>query len=1084
MASITELREKFDGMSTPQKKQFITNLQKQLEETNNPSHKQFLNECKRKYIAEVQENTQSPEDSHKEPPQGDAVKTKKSKTKGILITTVLIIAAVVVGWIVARLTMDNGTHSPLSQGIVSSSVSPELSITVLTPFPSGNITDNIVDITYTVTERVSASVSEVFYSINGIVKDHIYISGDNGLTPKGSLNSARVLLVPGENNVTFTVIDTSDNTATYTVSEQPYYVFGSIPEPDLSFVEYLSDESGVRYVTNRIVAFAKAYVTTSQVEETISIIDGSIVGQINILDMYIIQVPTSSLHDLIGLCEKLIKGYPDVIENAFLDTIDPVDVYATSDATDDPWWGVVDEINSGNMNTFYISRLKEGAINDLFSDANELYKPRQWGLDAINASGAWDQIYHRRRGLPFFNTTNNSVQIRIGVVDGGFNYSHEDLEIPVGNIRSRRNTNINHGTHVMGVIGAIHNNAKGIAGVINVERSCLFGYDASSAIGGFTVTEVLAGLAWTVSNGAKVINFSVGRNEVASVIDGIGWLIDSPQFGKKMSVLLSYGYDFIIIQAAGNDARNAEHAGYFGSIPDSSDLRQRIITVGATKQDGSMLGSSNYGDRVDVVAPGNWIYSTTAHNNSEYRYSGGTSMAAPHVTGVAAMVWAVNPGLSGTQVKQIIVNSAIFYGRKIIDDRNSIPRSEWRTYHEINAWGAVFTATLGQEQPPCLKINVNNTSYGAIVESSVWYWSYGSDPTIRAYETVTLTAIPNSGYEFERWEVLSGSLVINDLNLHSVSFGLLDDVSIMAHFKAAGEYNITASVNVTVFGTARSNPSAALPGALITLTANPKAGYRFSHWQIVSGEVTISDVHSQTATFTMPNTAVHIMAIFAESEDLVILRKIIGTWVDRDFYYRGSIDSWNLYPPVVRFYEDGVVVQSFGEGNDLWPLTSYQRSGYMELSVDLGFLNNYEREIYGEIRFFIDTNQSAISEISFTSNMGDYTLIPLSTSGSENWVDVEFAADVINNRVRIAICHNYFLMPDSGETQYLVFRSTNAGDIGEQLDLEYLDWDPDGRWCYDSTVERGVTYYYSVMREEDSYMLHTTTGSQAEIRIG
>jgi hypothetical protein len=198
---------------------------------------------------------------------------------------------------------------------------------------------------------------------------------------------------------------------------------------------------------------------------------------------------------------------------------------------------------------------------------------------------------------------------------------------------------------------------------------------------------MLMGLAWNVQHGAKVINCSAGGNQ------GDNWSARSNEynnsFGLVMNTLLNVGYDFVVVNAAGNKAVDAARNGVFVGVT-TPELEKRIIVVGATTPLGDIASFSNYGNRVDVVAPGVGIYSTIATSSSTYVSYPGASMAAPHVTGVAALVWAANPGLSGTQVKQIIVDSAHESGLAVEDTRGgAIPR---QTYHQVNAKAAVAKA--------------------------------------------------------------------------------------------------------------------------------------------------------------------------------------------------------------------------------------------------------------------------------------------------------------------------------------------------------------------------------------------------------
>ena len=177
-----------------------------------------------------------------------------------------------------------------------------------------------------------------------------------------------------------------------------------------------------------------------------------------------------------------------------------------------------------------------------------------------------------------------------------------------------------------------------------------------------------------------------------------------------MASLISKGYDFIAVQSAGNgdfygDPIDARHNGHFCSVNESnvytglynvskSEILDRIIVVTAAENLGNEMymqpNYSNIGPRVDVAAPGDSIYSCSV--NSFYTYHSGTSMAAPVVTGVASLVWSVNPSLTGPQVKDIVCSSTDSVAR--FNDRAGYYDTELTVYPLVNARLAVEEALL------------------------------------------------------------------------------------------------------------------------------------------------------------------------------------------------------------------------------------------------------------------------------------------------------------------------------------------------------------------------------------------------------
>ena len=163
--------------------------------------------------------------------------------------------------------------------------------------------------------------------------------------------------------------------------------------------------------------------------------------------------------------------------------------------------------------------------------------------------------------------------------------------VPFENIHTGRGL-LNHGTHVLGTLAAIHNDV-GISGVVDLPREYVFSFDAFGSIAYFgnqplremvTDRQARQGLVWSVENGARVVNFSIGYNER---FDHNLWLNLTTVYDRltsfyhtTMTDLLDDGHDFLIIFAAGNATRNTRRNGFWSFINDP-ELRERIITVGS-----------------------------------------------------------------------------------------------------------------------------------------------------------------------------------------------------------------------------------------------------------------------------------------------------------------------------------------------------------------------------------------------------------------------------------------------------------------------------------------------------------------------
>jgi cell wall-associated protease len=229
-------------------------------------------------------------------------------------------------------------------------------------------------------------------------------------------------------------------------------------------------------------------------------------------------------------------------------------------------------------------------------------------------------------------------------------YDYQDQGYGNGNptIRDKKES---HGTHVAGIIAATRGNKKGIDGVAkNVKIMSL----RAVPDGDEYDKDVALAIRYAVDNGAKVINASFGKGFSPNA----EWVYDALIYAESKDVLF--------VHAAGNDGADlddSENPNFPNDhkLQNSPEIVDNVITVGALSSSfgPDMVASfSNYGKQnVDVFAPGDGIYSSMPNN--DYEFQGGTSMAAPAVAGIAAMIRSYYPQLTAIQVKYIIMNSGI-----------------------------------------------------------------------------------------------------------------------------------------------------------------------------------------------------------------------------------------------------------------------------------------------------------------------------------------------------------------------------------------------------------------------------------------
>lgn len=305
-----------------------------------------------------------------------------------------------------------------------------------------------------------------------------------------------------------------------------------------------------------------------------------------------------------------------------------------------------------------------------------------YSLDAGSVSEFKQQL---KDGLEEFNNRLNyylNVDHR-GRVTGDNPDNLNDVPYGNNNVKPKKKTE-SHGTHVAAIVAAERNNGKGANGVANnVEIMSI----RSTPRGDEYDKDVALAIKYAVDNGASIINASFGK----SYSPHSDWVRDAIAYAGEKDVLF--------VHAAGNDSKNVDVEPNF---PDDNvngvEVSNTYIRVGAlSPKYGSNLVAnfSNFGKQnVDVFAPGAEIYSATPEN--DYDTKGGTSMAAPAVAGVAALIRSYYPNLTAAQVKKILMDSGLAIKTKVIvggDSSNIKPFSDLSKSGKIvNAYNALIMA--------------------------------------------------------------------------------------------------------------------------------------------------------------------------------------------------------------------------------------------------------------------------------------------------------------------------------------------------------------------------------------------------------
>lgn len=327
---------------------------------------------------------------------------------------------------------------------------------------------------------------------------------------------------------------------------------------------------------------------------------------------------------------------------------------------------------------------------------------KQWGLASIFAPSAWD-------------TTQGSKSIVVAVVDTGIDYNHPDLKgniwrAPDGscgydfvNMDNDPKDDNGHGTHVAGIVAATIQNSIGIAGV---SQTALMAVKVLDSTGVGSYSAIASGIKWAADHGARVISMSLGGTYSSSTLSN--------------AVAYAWNKGCLLIASAGNTGGSVMYPAAY----------EQVIAVSALARGDYFASYSARGSKIELSAPGSSVYSTmptyTVYMNSKYgvptsyAYLSGTSMAAPHVSGAAALVWSVSLSLTNQQVRDILDQSAY--------DLGSAGRDTYFGYGKVNAQLSVSTAKETatsnpdfalSSSPSIVTINKGETGTSRIVISSI-----------------------------------------------------------------------------------------------------------------------------------------------------------------------------------------------------------------------------------------------------------------------------------------------------------------------------------------------------------------------------
>jgi len=275
----------------------------------------------------------------------------------------------------------------------------------------------------------------------------------------------------------------------------------------------------------------------------------------------------------------------------------------------------------------------------------------------------------------------------IAIIDTGLDFDHEDLagsvwtnedEVPDNGLDDDHNGYVDdvhgwdfveednlpqdlhgHGTHVAGVVAARTDNGLGIAGMAGQATIMPLGIFQPQGIG--TYADLIEAILYATDNGAQVINMSLGAVSYSR--------------GEEAAVNYAWEHGVVLVAAAGNNNNDAFHY---------PAAHANVIAVSAVDAQDRRASFSSYGDFVDLAAPGVRVISCSPGSN--YGLMSGTSMASPHVAGLAALIRSRNPTLTNAEVRQILESTA--------DDLGTAGWDRYYGYGRINGRRALEATPL------------------------------------------------------------------------------------------------------------------------------------------------------------------------------------------------------------------------------------------------------------------------------------------------------------------------------------------------------------------------------------------------------
>lgn len=448
-----------------------------------------------------------------------------------------------------------------------------------------------------------------------------------------------------------------------------------------------------------------------------------------------------------------------------------------------------------------------------------------WGMERIGERTAHANGYFGADAL--------GNGIKVAVIDSGVDYNHPELAKVYAGGKDFVNRDDDpmdidgHGTHVAGIIAAELNGIGVVGAAPHVQLYALKALEGGSGY----FSDIIAALQWCGENGIRVTNNSYGSSSDPGI--QVKDAFDAAYYSSGILHVASAGN-------SGNPSGRGDNVGFPAKY-------SSVMAVAASDSNDKRASFSSTGPDVEIIAPGVSINST--YLSGSYKLLSGTSMASPHVAGVAAQVWGIDTSMTNIDIRTILKSTAENLGLAVTHQGSGLVRADLATNAVVPSATGIVAGTVS-DQSTGLAI------HGASIEIS----GTGLFTTTDQDGYYQITNVPIGGYSITATKTGYESQTRTGIGVSENNTSLCNFILVPVP---------TYTLNISQVGEGITNPEAGIheypAGSVVELNAVPNPGYRFDKWIIDDAEIL-----SQNTNVTMDKN-ITAVAYFTESNIIPIL---------------------------------------------------------------------------------------------------------------------------------------------------------------------------------------------------------------------